>query len=49
MTEEREYCSKVIKTEFNKPLLLTKKHHERFNLLLDVGFGFVKNHMKKVM
>ena len=38
MTEESEYCSKVIETEFNKPLVLTKKHHENFNLLLDVGF-----------
>ena len=28
MITESEYCSKVIETEFNKPLVFTKNDHE---------------------
>ena len=31
MIKESGYCSKVIKTEFNKPLVMTEKDHEGFN------------------
>lgn len=30
MIKEREYCSKVIETEFNKPVAVTKKDDEDF-------------------
>ena len=30
MLKESEYCSKVIKTEFNKPLVMIKKDHKGF-------------------
>ena len=29
--KESEYCPKLIETEFNKPLALTKRDHEDFN------------------
>ena len=28
--KESEYCSKVIETEFNKPLIIIKEDHEDF-------------------
>ena len=31
LIREREYCSKVIKTTFNKPLVMTEKDHENFH------------------
>ena len=31
MIKESEYFSKVIETEFIKPLVMTEKHHEDFN------------------
>ena len=31
MIKGSEYCSKVIETEFNKPLVMTEKDHEGFN------------------
>ena len=30
MIKESEYCSKIIKTHFNKPLVITKKDHKDF-------------------
>ena len=30
MIKESEYCSKVIETEFNKPVAMTKKDHKDF-------------------
>ena len=38
MITESEYCSKVIETEFNKPLVFTKNDHEELKILLNVGF-----------
>ena len=32
MIKEREYCSKVIKTEFSKLLVLAKKDHENLKI-----------------
>ena len=31
MIKESEFCSKVIETQFNKPLVMTEKYHEYFN------------------
>ena len=31
MIKESEYCSKVAKTQFNKPLVITEKDHEDSN------------------
>ena len=31
MIKENEYCSKVIETEFGKPLVMTEKDNEDFN------------------
>lgn len=30
MTKGSEYCSKIIKIEFNKPISMTKKNNEDF-------------------
>ena len=30
MIKESEYCSKIIETEFNKPIVMTRKDHEDF-------------------
>ena len=43
---KKEYCSKIFETEFNKPIVMTKKAHKDFEILLNVGY--VKKKMKKV-
>ena len=42
MTKESTCCSKVIETEFNKPLVMTDKDHEDFKS------SICKRYMKKV-
>ena len=41
-----EYCSKVIETEFNKPVFMTKAIMKIFKILQNVGV--VKKHMNEV-
>ena len=38
MIKEREYCSKIIETKINKPLVLTKKIKKILKILVNVGF-----------
>ena len=38
MKRESDYCSKIIETEFNKPLAVTKRDHEDLKILLKIGF-----------
>ena len=35
MIEQSEYCSNVIETEFDKPLIMSEKVHEDFNYSTD--------------
>ena len=32
MIKEKKYYSKIIETEFNKPLIMTKKYNEDFEI-----------------
>ena len=32
MVKENEFCSKVTETQFIKPLIITEKYHEDFNI-----------------
>ena len=38
MIEESKYCSDVMKKQFNKELLKTKKDNENFKNSINVGF-----------
>ena len=44
--KENEYCSKVIKTNLNKPFAMTKRDREDFDNSAKCWIG--KKHMKKV-
>ena len=46
MIKENEYCSKVIKTNLNKPFAMTKRDREDFDNSAKCWIG--KKHMKKV-
>ena len=46
MIKDNEYCSKIVKTKFNKSLVLTKKGHENFNNCIKCWI--CKKHMTKV-
>ena len=48
MIKECEYSSKIIETEFYKPIVKTKKIVKILKILLNVGFGFIRKNMKKM-
>lgn len=47
MTKERENFCKVIETEYNKPLAMTKKDYE--DLKNSTKYGFTKKAYEKIM
>ena len=46
MIQDSEYCSTIIETEFNKPIVMTEKDH--YNFENSTKCGFVKMNMKEV-
>ena len=46
MIKDSEYCSTIIETEFNKPVVMTEKDH--YNFENSTKRGFVKMNMKEV-